>query len=101
MSETRHRGAVLVVDRDPADARAVLSYLEERGYEAAWVDDGEKAYNRLDSEAIDALITDLNAPRIDGMRLMAVAKSRHFDILRQVLGMVEKVHHLVTVQEVA
>lgn len=81
MSETRHRGAVLVVDRDPADARAVLSYLKERGYEAAWVDDGEKAYNRLDSEAIDALITDLNAPRIDGMRLMAVAKDRNPDIV--------------------
>lgn len=79
MNEERRRGSVLVVDRDSSDARAAVSYLAEKGYDVAWLDDGEKAYNRIDSEPVDAVVTDLNAPRINGMRLMAVAKDRNPD----------------------
>ncbi|MFP4173553.1 MAG: sigma 54-interacting transcriptional regulator [Candidatus Hydrogenedentota bacterium] len=71
---------VLLVDRDPAIARDIMAYLSERGYEVEWVDDGEKAYNHLDGHQVDVLITDLNSQRIDGMRLMAVAKERNPEI---------------------
>ncbi|MBN2310365.1 MAG: sigma-54-dependent Fis family transcriptional regulator [Candidatus Hydrogenedentes bacterium] len=72
--------SVLLVDQDPSTSREIVSFLESQGYEVERVDDGEKAYNRLDSRPFDVLITDLNAHRIDGMRLMAVAKDRNTEI---------------------
>ncbi|MBX7258119.1 MAG: sigma-54 dependent transcriptional regulator [Candidatus Hydrogenedentes bacterium] len=80
MSMESPQASVLVVDRDPFVTRSIMAFLDERGYEVEWVDDGEKAYNRLDDRTFDVLITDLNAPRINGMRLMAVAKDRNPEI---------------------
>ncbi|MBI5095815.1 MAG: sigma-54-dependent Fis family transcriptional regulator [Candidatus Hydrogenedentes bacterium] len=77
---TDSQAAVLLVDRDPGLARDIMGFLEARGYEVEWVDDGEKAYNRLDSRVFDALITELNIHRVNGMRLMAVAKDRNPEI---------------------
>jgi two-component system response regulator HydG len=71
---------VLLVDRDPELARGIIGYLEERQYRVEWVDDGEKAYNRLDSDSFDVLVTELSSHRINGMRLMAVAKDRNPEI---------------------
>jgi DNA-binding NtrC family response regulator len=68
---------VLLVDRDPELSHPIMTHLAEAGYEVEWVDDGEKAYNRLDDRPYEVLITELEAPRIDGMRLMAVALSRY------------------------
>lgn len=72
--------AVLVVDRSPEVAREVLAYLTDRGYAVEWVDDGEKAFNRLDTRRFDVLVTELNVRRVDGMKLMAVAKDRNPDV---------------------
>jgi len=72
--------AVLVVDHDPAIGREILGYLTERGYDVEWVDDGEKAYNRLDKRPFEVLVTELSSRRIDGMRLMSVAKDRSPEI---------------------
>jgi DNA-binding NtrC family response regulator len=80
MSVESPLAAVLVVERDPAIAREILSYLESKQYDVEWVDDGEKAYNRLDAKTFDAVVTELNAHRINGMRLMAVAKDRNPDV---------------------
>lgn len=73
--------SVLLVDRDQDVGRGIVGYLDERQYEVEWVDDGEKAYNRLDSRGFDVLVTELNAHRIDGMRLMQVAKKRNSEIV--------------------
>jgi DNA-binding NtrC family response regulator len=74
------KAAVLLVDRDPFIAGEICAYLLERGYEVECVDDGEKAYNRLDNRAFDVLVTELNIHRINGMRLMAVARERNPEI---------------------
>jgi len=74
------RAEVLVVDRDPAVGRRLLSYLRDHGYAAEWVDEDEKAFNQLDSHLFDVLITELNLPRVDGMRLMSVAKERNPEV---------------------
>lgn len=76
----RHTAQVLIVDRDPAVGREVLAYLRDRGFTTDWVNDGEKAFNRLDSQFFDVLITELRVGRVDGMRLMAVAKERNPDV---------------------
>ncbi len=77
MAHEAPAASILLVDRDPVLSAQILSYLVGANYEVEWVDDGEKAYNRLDTRPFDALITELNAPRIDGMRLMAVALKRN------------------------
>jgi DNA-binding NtrC family response regulator len=71
---------VLLVDHDVRSGREMLEYLEEPGLDIDWVEDGEKAYNLLDEEEYQVLVTELNARRIDGMRLMAVAKDRNPEI---------------------
>ena len=80
MTEDVSTTSVLLVERDPATSREIAAFLDARGYEVEWVDDGEKAYNRLDSQPFGVLVTDLNAHRINGMRLMAVAKDRNPEI---------------------
>jgi len=72
---------VLVVEPDAELARQVVSYLSECGCDVEHVDEGEKAFNRLDARVFDALVTELQvARRVDGMRLMAVARERNPDI---------------------
>lgn len=77
MVDDAPQASVLLVERDSATAREVISYLAERGCAVEWVDDGEKAYNRLDSRPFEVLITELNAHRIDGMRLMEIMLNRN------------------------
>lgn len=72
--------SILLVERDPDLAREVARFLSERGYEIEAVDDGEKAYNRLDSRTFHALVTELRAPRIQGMRLLWLALERNPEI---------------------
>jgi len=73
----RNAPMILLVIRDPAVARTVVAHLSEHGFEIEWVDDDEKAFNRLDTKPFDVIVSDLGAPRIDGMRLMGVAKERN------------------------
>ena len=71
---------VLLVDRDPDVGESIISSLSRRRYEVEWVDDDEKAYNCLDARPFDVLVTELNIERVDGMRLMGIAKDRNPDI---------------------
>jgi len=71
---------VLLAESDAEVARAVLSYLADRRYSVEWVDDGEKAYNLLDSRLFDVLVSELNRPRVQGMRLMKLAKDRNPEV---------------------
>lgn len=71
---------VLLVDRDPELGRRIQAFLTDRRYDVEWVDDSEKAFNRLDARAFDVLISELNMPRVNGMRLMKVARERNAEI---------------------
>lgn len=78
--------AVLVVERDPETGREIVAFLAGRGYAVEWVDDGEKAFNRLDSRLFDVLVTGLHIRRServlgqDGMRLLSVARERNPEV---------------------
>lgn len=71
---------VLLVDRDPDVGESIISSLARRRYEVEWVHDDEKAYNCLDTRPFDVLVTELNIERVDGMRLMGIAKDRNPEI---------------------
>jgi two-component system, NtrC family, response regulator HydG len=71
----------LVVAKDSDDVKELLAALDSWGFKTAWAKDGEAGYNVLDGpEVIHALITELNAQRIDGLRLLSVAKQRNPEI---------------------
>jgi two-component system response regulator HydG len=71
----------LVVAKEADDIKELLTALEAWGYKTYWARDGEAGYNILDGpETIHAMITELNVHRIDGMRLLSVAKQRNPDI---------------------
>jgi DNA-binding NtrC family response regulator len=75
----RPRG--VVVDKDEARGREMTAFLDERvGVDATLVRDGEAAYNVLDTEPVHVLITDLRAQRIDGMRLLEIARARNSEV---------------------
>jgi DNA-binding NtrC family response regulator len=71
----------LGVAKDSDDVKELLVALDSWGFKTVWAKDGEAGYNVLDGpEVLHALITELNVQRIDGMRLLSVAKQRNPEI---------------------
>jgi two-component system, NtrC family, response regulator AtoC len=60
---------VLIADDEPNLRRVVSAILAREGYEVLQAADGEEALELLD-ENVDAVITDLRMPRLDGMSLL-------------------------------
>lgn len=76
----RSQAEVLVVEPDAASATAILNGLDRARYRVEWVDSPEKAFNCLESNPFDVLITELRDGRLDGIRLMNVAHNRNPDM---------------------
>ncbi|MHB8093104.1 MAG: response regulator [Syntrophales bacterium] len=63
------RKRILVVD-DEAPIRRVLELkLKNGGYEVFLAEDGEAALRIIESEKPDAMVTDINMPRMNGKQL--------------------------------
>ncbi len=71
---------VLVVDSRSRATTDLISFLKDCDYDVVWAPDGETAYNILDDEPIDVMIAELRVHRINGMRLMQVAKKRNPEV---------------------
>jgi DNA-binding NtrC family response regulator len=85
------RPRALIVDKDSSETKELESFLTAKGFEVHWAKDGEQAFNLLDRPAPEAagvsdgsgpelVITELKAHRVDGMRLLEVAKSRNPEV---------------------
>ncbi len=72
----KNNKTILVVDDDEDVRESIAIALAEEGYNAIPVDDEEKALSCLNEEKIDLIITALNVPNIDGMKLMGAAKEK-------------------------
>jgi two-component system response regulator HydG len=70
---SKHR--VLVVDDNLEMARTLAESLCDRGYDAEAIGSGEAAAEKLKSDHVDALVTDLRMPKVDGLALLAVSRS--------------------------
>jgi two-component system response regulator HydG len=80
------RRRILVVDDNLEMARTIADGLIDRGYEALAVGSGQKALDHLTTEPfIDAVVTDLRMPGVDGLELLAT--SRKLDPHRPVIVM--------------
>src|SRR5580658_10058262 len=76
MPSTRSRGRVLVVDDDEQELLALAETIRAIGYDAETARDGEIALQMLGSTQIDAVITDLMMPRVDGFELLRTLLDR-------------------------
>ena len=65
---------VLVVDDDLALAETLADGLAERGFDGVACASSTEAAKRLEEEPLDALVTDLRMPDIDGIGLLARSK---------------------------
>jgi nitrogen regulation protein NR(I) len=73
-------GRVLVVD-DEANMRRVLSALVRReGFETVEAANGVAALEILDEEKVDAVLTDLKMPQMNGIELLAEVRRRRVGI---------------------
>jgi two-component system, NtrC family, response regulator HydG len=83
MVERRTR--VLVVDDHLEMARTVADGLVDLGYDALAVSGGRAALEALEAQPIDAVVTDLRMPEVDGLEVLAA--SRRLDAERPVIVM--------------
>lgn len=67
---SRERRRVLVVDDRAEMAEMIAEELSERGFDVCAITSGREALNLLQTERIDALVTDLRMPEVDGLTLL-------------------------------
>ncbi len=61
---------ILVVDDDARERLALTTMVSGFGYSVESAEDGEEALQKLGSNSVDAIVTDLMMPRIDGFALL-------------------------------
>lgn len=74
MSDVR-KSRIFIVDDDRALAETLSDGLWDRGYDAVAIASSREAARRLESEEVDALVTDLRMPGLDGMGLLELSRS--------------------------
>jgi CheY-like chemotaxis protein len=67
MTETRR---ALVVDDDPVIRRLVCAMLRTAAIPSLQAEDGQEAWDLLQRETIDVVITDRSMPKMDGLQLL-------------------------------
>ncbi len=72
MADPKYR--VLVVDDRVDMAEMLADGLCDQGYDAVAVSSGRDALARLENERVDALVTDLRMPDVDGLALLAASR---------------------------
>ncbi len=71
------KARVLIVDDEQSMAEMIADDLAARGYEAVAEKSARRAAQMLEEDSVDALITDLRMPEMDGLELLAVARRFH------------------------
>jgi DNA-binding NtrC family response regulator len=61
---------ILIVDDDPEILNVIADILREAGYEVDKAEDGRKAIRCVEDDFYDLVITDLNLPQVDGMKVL-------------------------------
>jgi DNA-binding response OmpR family regulator len=67
---------ILLVEDEPAYARAIRRFLSRRGHDVDWCDCASEALMRITPDAYDFLILDLQLPDFDGIALYSVLRER-------------------------
>src|SRR5262249_53560451 len=71
----------VLIAEDEANMRRVLSALLERdGYRTLEAPDGAAALELLARESVDAILTDLRMPKLNGLELLEAVRRKHPEI---------------------
>jgi CheY-like chemotaxis protein/HPt (histidine-containing phosphotransfer) domain-containing protein len=98
-SVSKSLGKVLVVDDESDIVAIVTDELENSGFEAKGVSDPFQVMGVIESFSPDAVITDISMPGMDGVKLLALIKQKHFDLPVIFLsGHVDKTHLMSAIQ---
>ncbi|MDA8088431.1 MAG: sigma-54 dependent transcriptional regulator, partial [Nitrospiraceae bacterium] len=92
-------GNVLIVDDEPNAVKVLSAMLSSDGYNIFKSFDARKALDIIREEPMDAIITDLKMPEIDGMQLFEYVKLNHPGIpviFLTAYGTVEAAVHSIT-----
>lgn len=73
-------GRVLIAEDEPTILRITLRFLNLSGYEAEGAEDGEVAWQALNRERFDLLITDHGMPRLSGIELVKRLRTARMDL---------------------
>lgn len=84
---------VLVVSPEDEATKQLVSYLRRESFEVLWAREGAVAYDILDSESVDALICHMSDSRIDGFRIVQLARQRNPDICAIVSGTADDIEN--------
>lgn len=84
--QTRPNGlaTVLVVEDERVTRDFFVAALRQAGFDVDVAVDGLEAIGRLESKAYDALVLDLQLPRLDGMGVLRFLSERHPEVLCRV-----------------
>ncbi|MDT8369671.1 MAG: ATPase, T2SS/T4P/T4SS family [Longimicrobiales bacterium] len=75
------RGATILVVEDQAETRLLIQrYLENDGHEVVLAEDGTEALLALGSRAFDLVLSDINMPNLDGLKLLEVMGQKGVDV---------------------
>jgi EAL domain-containing protein (putative c-di-GMP-specific phosphodiesterase class I) len=77
---TRPTASILAVDDDPAMLRLFASALSRAGYRSIDAESGAQALVLLETESVDAIITDLAMPGMPGLEFMRQVRERDPDL---------------------
>jgi two-component system chemotaxis response regulator CheY len=67
---------VMMVDDSATVRQALQMVLSDAGYDVLEAVDGQDALDKLSSESVDMLVTDLNMPKVDGIVLIQEIRQR-------------------------
>lgn len=71
---------ILIAEDEEITLKHLISTLKGEGYEVLGEKDGKAAWDRMNSDHFDLLITDMKMPLMGGIELMEKAKELHADI---------------------
>lgn len=79
-ARAEHKQTVLVVDDEPEIVRLTSRFLNAAGIDAIGVQSGAAALAVLDSRRVDAIISDVSMPQMNGVELVQAIRKRDVDV---------------------
>jgi EAL domain-containing protein (putative c-di-GMP-specific phosphodiesterase class I) len=73
-------GRILLVDDEEALVRAIARVLTAKGYDVSTASDGRRAAELLSDTTFDAVVSDIDMPRMNGVQLLQTVRQRDLDV---------------------
>ncbi len=71
---------ILIVEDDLMTQKVVTHFLQNEGYEIVIADDGVEAFLKMGQSHFDLILSDINTPNLDGLRLLEIVQQKGFKI---------------------